>query len=424
MWRPGRIFMVCVLALLICFRCARPAATEITIDFWAMGVEARYVQEIVPRFERENPGIKVRVQSIPWLSAHEKLLTAFAGNSTPDLCQLGNTWIPEFTALEALEALEVYVEKSTEIDSTQYFSGIWQTNIIDQNLYGIPWYVDTRLLFYRSDIFKELGYSTAPETWPEFLELSRKIVAQRKTEYAILLPLNGWHEFVIIALESGSRLLREEDCYGDFENPAFRRAFEFYLHFYEEGLCPKGMTEVSNIYQSFAENYFAIYITGPWNLGEYRDRLPQSMQDRWTTAPMPAFGEAGPGLSTAGGSSVVMFRNSPHKEAVWRLMEFLAHADVQAEFYRLSGDLPANIVAWDLVGLRENPRTEAFYRQLQKVVPTPKIPEWEQIANKIQQYVESVVFGELTVAEAGRALNRDVDNLLDKRRWLRSRKEP
>src|SRR5688572_5999209 len=54
-------------------------AREVEIRFWAMGAEGEQVAKLVPQFERENPGIRVRVQQIPWTAAHEKLLTAHVG---------------------------------------------------------------------------------------------------------------------------------------------------------------------------------------------------------------------------------------------------------------------------------------------------------------------------------------------------------
>ena len=59
-----------------------------------MGREGEVVAELIPQFERDNPGIRVEVQQIPWQSAHEKLLTAFAGRVTPDVAQLGSSWVP------------------------------------------------------------------------------------------------------------------------------------------------------------------------------------------------------------------------------------------------------------------------------------------------------------------------------------------
>src|SRR5258708_4821916 len=71
------------------------------------------VQNLVPEFERRAPGIRVRVQQIPWSAAHEKLLTAYVGNAMPDVVQVGNTWIPEFVALGALAPLDAWLAHST-----------------------------------------------------------------------------------------------------------------------------------------------------------------------------------------------------------------------------------------------------------------------------------------------------------------------
>ena len=74
-----------------------------------MGREAEVVAELLPAFHARHPGIRVHVQQLPWTAAHEKLLTAYAGDALPDLCQLGNTWLPEFAALDALEPLDARV---------------------------------------------------------------------------------------------------------------------------------------------------------------------------------------------------------------------------------------------------------------------------------------------------------------------------
>ncbi|MFH1213636.1 MAG: sugar ABC transporter substrate-binding protein [Candidatus Neomarinimicrobiota bacterium] len=415
----GRYLLIILPALVFTLSACRSDRQNVqVIEFWAMGVEAQQLGQLATEFEQENPGLHVRIQAIPWSAAHEKLLTAYAGNSTPDLCQLGNTWIPEFVILNALEPLNSYLENSEVIDAADYFSGIWATNEIGESLYGIPWYVDTRLLFYRRDVFAEFGYATAPKTWSELFDLALKIQKAKKTEYAFYLPLNGWHEVVAMAMQSGSTLLRNNDSYGDFSTPEFQNALRFFLKLYEYRLCPLGMNTISNLYQSFADNYFSIYISGPWNLGEFQKRLPESMQAKWAVAPMPSFHGEYPGVSTAGGSSIVMFKNSTQKAAAWKLIEFLSRPEIQARFYELSGDLPANCSAWDRAKLHENEKTEAFFQQLQRVQPTPRIPEWEQIALKIQQHVEIMAYGKMNPEEVGTRLNSEVDRLLEKRRWL------
>ena len=97
------------------------------------------------------------MQQIPWTAAHEKLLTAFVGESMPDVAQIGNTWMPEFRTLGALEDLDAAGRALAVVTQASYFPGIWDTNVVDGTLCGIPWYVDTRVLFYRTDLLEAAG---------------------------------------------------------------------------------------------------------------------------------------------------------------------------------------------------------------------------------------------------------------------------
>src|SRR5262245_3733365 len=127
-----------VVLFLASHSCA-PARHGVTLRFWAMGREGEVVQELVKDFEREHPEIHVEVQQIPWTAAHEKLLTSYVGHSTPDLAQLGNTWISEFVALKALAPLDPWVAHSPELKAEAFFPGIWATNLVNYEAYGIPW---------------------------------------------------------------------------------------------------------------------------------------------------------------------------------------------------------------------------------------------------------------------------------------------
>jgi multiple sugar transport system substrate-binding protein len=99
-------------------------------------------------------------------------------------------------------------------------------------------------------------------------------------------------------------------------------------------------------------------------------------------------------------------------------MEYLSRPDVQYRFFQLTGDLPARVEAWQDSALIGNRHARAFYDQLQRVVPMPKIPEWEQIATRIYEAAESVIRGGTSIDAALRTLDRDVDILLEKRRWM------
>jgi len=413
-----------VVILMTVLSCNKEEGNLTTIKFWAMGSEAEVVTKLIPEFEKENPGIKVLVQQMPWTAAQEKLITAVASDNTPDLCQLGNTWIPQFSSLKALTSLNEWINKSASIKKENYFEGIWETNVIDDKVYGIPWYTDTRLMFYRKDVFEKAGYNHPPKTWEELLDLSRKIKALYKGEdkYAIYLPTNEWAPFVIFELQAGSDLLKDKGTKGNFSGKEFKEAFSFLVNFHKEKLAPIGISQVTNVYQAFSDEYFSMYISGPWNIPEFKKWMKGSLADRWSTTALPGYKENYPGVSLAAGSSLIIFNNSEHKKETWRLIEFLSRSDVQIEFYKLLNDLPAIKEAWNDPVLKDDPYMKAFYEQFFHVVATPKVPEWEQIAfSKIQQYAELAARGVLSVDEALQRLDADVDRILEKRRWIISR---
>ncbi|HLE83289.1 MAG TPA: extracellular solute-binding protein [Thermoanaerobaculia bacterium] len=420
-FRTGALapFLAAVLA------CGGPDDGETVVRFWGFGREGEVVRELVPEFERRHPGIRVEVQQIPFTAAHEKLLTAFVGKALPDAAQLGNTWVPELVALDALAALDLRIAASAAIEPEDYFAGVWDTNVVDGTVWGVPWYVDTKVLFYRTDLVA--GGPWPPRSWAEWRGAMERIRDEGGPDrYAILLPIDEWPQPVLLALQLGAPLVSAGGRKGDFQEPRFRRAMAFYTGLFADGLAaPLDQAAVANLFQSFAAGEFAMLITGPWNLGEMERRLPAELQDRWATAPMPP-PEAGmeyPGASLAGGSSLVLFRQARSPEAAWRWLEYLSEPAQQARFLELTGDLPARRSVWESGGLARDPRTAAFLAQLEHAVPTPKVPEWERIATRIAQAGEQVARGAKDLDTALADLDADVDRMLEKRRWLLDRAE-
>jgi multiple sugar transport system substrate-binding protein len=406
--------------------CKQADEKNITIKFWAMGVEGEAVSKLIPEFEKQNPGIKIKVLQIAWVAAHEKLITAYASETLPDVFQLGNTWIPEFEFLKSIEPLNNYIAQSKIISDKKYFKGIWDTNIMDSIVYGIPWYVDTRVLFYRKDILENVGYKNPPRTWEELYDVSKKIKKKLndKNKYAFFIPTNEWLPFIVFGMQNGSELLKNNNRYGDFSGAKFKEAMNYLAKFYYEELSPVDMQQLMNIYQGFEEGFYSLYISGPWNVAEFQKRLPTNMQNEWMTAPLPSPTSDYPGYSLPGGSSLVLNSLSENKKAAWKWIEYLSKKEMQLEFYRMISSLPSVVEAWNDPSFANNIYMKAFYEQLQKTKPTPKIPEWEQIVfQKIQQYAELIARKKMSVDEAMEKLDNDVNNILEKRRWLLNQKK-
>jgi multiple sugar transport system substrate-binding protein len=414
--KPRFAFLV-LLVLALLTACSRTDERTV-LRFWGMGREGEVVAELVAEFEREHPDIRVDVQQLPWTAAHEKLLTAFAGDALPDVCQLGNTWLAEFAALGALEPLDARVAPSKVVARDDYFAASWNTNVIDGRLLGIPWYLDTRVLFYRKDLLARAGFAEPPRDWNEWRAAMAALAREGGgNAYAILLPLDEFEPLLQLAMQQDEPLLRENDTRGNFRSAGFRRAFAFYLEMFRERWAPPmSDTQISNVWNEFARGFNTFYITGPWNIGEFKRRLPAELADAWGTVPLPGFDGRRGGV--AGGTSLAVFASSRHKNAAWQLVEFLSRPEQQRRLHALTGDLPPRRSLWDDPALANDVHARAFREQYESARPAPAVAEWERIAIAMQLAAERVVRGGLSEDEALQRLDAEVDAILEKRRWM------
>jgi multiple sugar transport system substrate-binding protein len=402
-----------------------------TVRLWAMGREGELVAQMMPEFERTHPGVRVEVQQLPWSSAHEKILTAFVGDATPDIAQLGNTWLPELAALGALTPLDGLVATSAVVRPADYFPGIWETNQVDAVLYGIPWYVDTRLIFYRRDLLAAAGFARPPTSWSEWLVAMRAIKAQVGPErFAILLPVDEFEQLLSFALQGDDPLLRDHGRWGNFRSAGFRQALTFYLQMFVEQLAPvASQIQVPNPWDELGRGYFSFFLHGPWSIGEFKRRLPAAQQATWTTAPLP--GPTGPGAALAGGASLVVFRRTAHPREAWQLIEYLSKPEIQRAFYDLTANLPPRRTSWEDPRFAADEHVHAFRDQFERVRRTPPVPEWERIATEMRVISERAVRLvtpattpaeiEAIVAAAAAELDAHADQTLEKRRWMLAR---
>lgn len=412
------------LASMVAVQACAPAPD--TLTFWAMGQEGEKVGLVLEPFLKQHPEIHLKIQAIPWGAAHDKLLTAFAGQSTPDLCQLGNTWVSEFQAMKALVPLDGRLDGMKGRARQDFFPGILQSNVVAGRLYGIPWYVDTRAVFYRSDLLKQAGFAHPPGTWAELSQAARAMThparAGHPACYGIVLPANpgGSPIPLFFAWQNGADILDADALHGQVETAAFQEAVDYYVDFFKAGSSPREVGDQTNFYQAFAEGAFGMFISGPWEVQGLREKMP-GLTGKWAVAPMPAKLAGGKRSSSAGGSSLVIFKSSRHQAQAWALISYLSEPSVQADFYGVTADLPARRSAWADPRLAHDAAVRAFYDQLRDAHPAPPIPEWEQIADKLGGWVEQAVYGKATTRAAMAGLQGDIEGILSKRRYLKSR---
>jgi len=204
-----------------------------TITVWAMGAEGDKLPTLAKQFESANPGAKVNVTAIPWDAAHDKFTTAITAGKTPDAAMVGTTWMGEFAGLGALDPTPPSFDKS------QFFPGAQKTTEVNGTSYGIPWYVETRLVYYRTDLAKKAGFTTPPKDWAGLKAMAKAMQDKAGAKWGISLQPGGqgsWQSMVPFAWQKGAELT-EGDKF-TFNTTPMQEGLDYYASFFKEKISP------------------------------------------------------------------------------------------------------------------------------------------------------------------------------------------
>ncbi|MGH2382473.1 MAG: extracellular solute-binding protein, partial [Candidatus Limnocylindria bacterium] len=179
------------------------------ISVWAMGTEGENLGVLADAFMADNPDVTVDVTAVPWDAAHDRIVNAFAGGAGPDVTMIGTTWMGEFAELGGIDPTP------TNIDPSQFFEGAWETTVVDGTSYGVPWYVETRLLYYRTDLAEEGGVTEPPATWDDLKALAEGIQGAG-AQYGINLQPGGtgaWQTYMPFFWQAGGEIMDEAGAF-------------------------------------------------------------------------------------------------------------------------------------------------------------------------------------------------------------------
>jgi multiple sugar transport system substrate-binding protein len=371
------------------------------ITVWAMGAEGEKLDVLAKDFMQENPGIKVEVTPIAWDVAHDKLLTSVAGNKTPDVSQMGTTWMGEFAKTGALEQVP------DSIDQDSFFESAQSTGVVDDTAFGVPWYVETRLLYYRTDIAEKAGITKPPENWDELKEMARAMKEKGGAKYGISLSPNNWQELLPFVWQNGGEIVSEDGEF-TFDSPEVVEAIEYYQSFFKEGLTSGSVPEGFDIVPAFIQGTHPMFFSGPWHLSLITEQ-GADIKGKWAIAKMP---EKESATSFIGGSDLVVFKNSDNKDAAWKFVEYLSTPAVQQKWYTTVSALPSVQAAWESGALSTDKQLTLFGEQLQDAKTPPTIPRWEQVAaDAVNTEMEKAMIGGASAEEAAKAMQEKASSI-------------
>jgi multiple sugar transport system substrate-binding protein len=380
-----------------------PNAIKGNLTVWAMGNEGTKLSTLADDFMKQYPNVKVSVTPVDWGQAVTKLQTAIGGKQTPDVSQMGTDMMGQFAQTGALETIPANFDKS------QFFESAWNTGVVNGTAYSVPWYVETRGLYWRTDIGQKAGITDAPGNWDQLKAAAKAMKDKGGAKNGIGLGTKNWQELMPFVWSNGGDIVDSSGKF-TFDSPQFIEALTFYKSFFDEGLAPKNVPEGFDITPAFVSGTHPMFFSGPWHIGLLDDAGGSGFKDKWKVSPMPGKDQA-PGTSFIGGSNLVVFKDSPNKDAAWAFVQYLSQPDVQAKWYSTVTDLPAVKSAWDQAALKNDPRVDVFRTQLGSTKAQPAIATWSEISTAINDELEKVTTGNESPEDAAKALQQKATSI-------------
>lgn len=377
------------------------------LSVWVMGDGNEQTQEIFDSYTEET-GIEISFQSIPWSAAHDRLLTAVASGEGPDVVQMGSTYMAEFVDAGALADLTEYVESRDALSPENFYDGNVQTIEFDGSYYAVPWYTETRALYYRQDLLEEVGYPEGPSDWDELYDAAVSLSERGENMYGFDINFSEPTFGFMYAKQNGSEIITE-DGESVINEPEFVEAIEYLNSFTEAGAAPTQDLGLE-LSQSFGgDGIVPMFISGPWSITNITQETTDIEGD-WAIRTLPE----GPvsNVSNTGGANLSVWSSSDNVEEAVDLIEHMVSTESLLTYYENTSSLPASIVAWEEEPFQGEHMT-VFREQLENSEHMPVIKEWASISESYLSSIEQMLVGGADIQETLDNLDAEVQNMLD-----------
>jgi len=372
------------LILLVVFAGSAAAETELVFwNFW----DQKFITPVIARFEADHPGVKIRSEQLNWGNGLDKIVVALANDRAPDICELGSTWTGKFMSEGVLADM---TDRVSDLRNQYY---LWEPAIWEGRIYGMPWLVGTRVLFYNRSLFRAAGLDPdkPPATWDELLAAAKAIHHPEKGVYGFGVNAGEGHilykKFLPFVWGNGGSIIDENGSFC-FDSPATREALEFYRR-----LMAFGLKEKQDILDdAFKKGRLGLEISGSWNFAKYPKEAPD-LDFGTALIPAPAAGR-GHSSSFLGGEILVLFRTCRDPQIATEFIRYLTKAENTLPITKEAlVSFPASKAAFKDDFFQKNPRLQVFVKQMETAVHPPVHPLWIELESIVNDAVEKVLYG-------------------------------
>lgn len=383
----GKFLPVFLLISILSLSCSKEkksssSGKEVEIVFWHSFVSSTVpaLNELITRFEKEHPNIKIKAQYIPTGDALvQKLITAIQSKNAPDVSWIHSDFMEDLVRADAIYKMDYFTEGKNGLskeDLSDIYPALRQYASWKGTLYSMPMEATNLALLYNKEMFRRAGLDPnhPPKTWAELEEYARKLTLDTNHDgkfeqtglflpiYPAAGPLSAWMvwQFLPYLWQAGGDVIDESQSKVLFNSPEGQMALSLWQRIYKELHLS---TFTSDYDVAFASRHLAMAMDGPWNLPRYNQIL-KGMD--WAFAPLPS----GPKKTATivGGEYLSIFKQSAHPQEAWEFVRWMTLPETQAFWAMKSGYLPIRHKALEVEEfkkyLKDNPNFKAFVDQM------------------------------------------------------------
>lgn len=371
----------------------------------------------------ELTGIKVNFEVVEHASLTTKQeMELGMGSDAYDVMHICADKVTKYANAGWVEDLTGYLNDPTMTDPAAFkYEDMWEAArkvfVRGEGIYGIPVSTETTILFYRSDIFEELGL-TAPTTWDE-VEACAKVIEEKTDLDGIgirtrkgaginmyLVPSFTWGYGAAFLDESGKAIINDAK---------FVQGVSKYASLMQNyGPAGYGDLTHNELYPMFAQGTLAMYYDSNHMFSNFQNAEISTVIGKWDAVSVPAGPEKKAANAFSHGLCIPV--NSANKGAAWEYIKWYTGVESQKKLALEAGF--CGTVRQELLNLPEynemfgignylNAVSESLAANFPEFVMRD-MPDWIEVGDMIGQAVQDIVLGadaQARLDEANAALN-------------------
>lgn len=376
-----------------------------TLEWWMGTWQEKAATQLVQEFEEQNPGIKIKPSFIPWDGMHGKYLIALKTGNAPDILSIAVGWGYEWSKAGFLLPLDQFINNSST-DFGDWMAGAWNTGVIEDAVYGIPYRSDCIALFYNKDLFVKAGLDPEqpPQDWNQYLDYAIQLTKKVDGIYGSGLitagePLNLATRVLPFVYQNNGSILNNTKTEAVINQKpavdAIKWVTELYTKYQVE---PKSniQNDAESIMELFKEGKIAMVMGGQYNIPQVLNQTEINLG----TALLPKNPTTGKRTVLMGGWNLTITKDAENPESAFKFIEFLSRADNMA---RLTIALPARAAAYKSQYINKKYETDPLYlvnkEQLNYGILI-NIPYKQQAKTIIAEEIQNILIGRKEVQKA------------------------